>query len=199
MKHDIDARGLACPQPVILTRTAMKNNSEIDILVDNETALENIKRLAENSCWTFNSVTSGGHYKITLTSGGTQILNSPERNLKDMINSINNTVVVFSSDKMGRGDDELGSLLIKAFIHTLTSLDRLPSTIIFYNTGVKLTAEGSGVTDDLDFLHEKGTEILICGTCLNYFNISDKVKAGTVSNMFDILNTLNNAGNIINP
>lgn len=199
MKHDIDARGLTCPQPVILTRTAMKENSEIEILVDNQTALENIRRLAESSGWNFEDTIADGHYKITITSSGLPVSDSPVSEKVNNTNKRNTDIIVFSSDKMGRGDDELGSLLLKAFIHTLTTLDRLPSTIIFYNTGVKLTVEGSGVTDDIEVLHEKGVGILICGTCLNYFNISDKVKTGTISNMFDILNTMNNADKIINP
>lgn len=199
MKHDIDARGLTCPQPVILTRTAMKENSEIEILVDNQTALENIRRLAENSGWNFEDTIADAHYKITITSSGLPVSDFPVSEKVNNSNKRNTDIIVFSSDKMGRGDDELGSLLLKAFIHTLTTLDRLPSTIIFYNTGVKLTVEGSGVTDDIEVLHEKGVGILICGTCLNYFNISDKVKTGTISNMFDILNTMNNADKIINP
>lgn len=199
MKYEIDARGLACPQPVVLAKTGMKNYSQIEILVDNETALENIKRLAESSQWSFGYLLSGDHFKITIKAGDSQQSDSIDSEKIPLPDYKQETVVVFSSNKMGRGDDELGSILMKAFIHTLISLDNLPGKIIFYNSGVSLTAEGSGVTDDLEVLRDKGTEILICGTCVNYFKIGDKIKTGTISNMLDILNTMNNAGRIINP
>jgi len=198
MKHTIDARGLACPQPVILTRTGMKDHSEIEIIVDNETALENVKRLTESSGWDFEYSSSGDNFRINIRSK--DIVSENLAGSKQTANSEkNDTIVVFSSDKMGSGDDDLGSILIKACINTITSLDTIPSKIIFYNSGVKLAAEESGVNDDLEFLHSKGTDILICGTCLNFYNISDKVKIGTISNMFDILTAMNNAANIIKP
>ncbi len=196
MKHNIDARGLACPQPVILTRNCMKDHSEIDIIVDNQTAVENIKRLAENSGWNFKYVNYEENFKISISSSDT--VNNHHSNYKQKTES-SDTIFVFTSDKMGRGDDELGSLLIKAFIHTIASQDISPSKLIFYNSGVKLAVVGSGVDDDLELLHGKGVEILICGTCLNYFNLADHIKTGTISNMFDILDSLNNADKIINP
>jgi selenium metabolism protein YedF len=198
MKYGIDARGLTCPQPVILTKNSMKNYSQIEILVDNETALENIRRLSENSGWSFSYVPAGDCFTISITAKNTLESNSASQ-ATQLPQCKQETVVVFSSDKMGRGDDDLGSILIKAFIHTLTSLDSIPGKIIFYNSGVNLTAEGSGVTDDLELLQSKGTEILICGTCVNYYKIGDKIKTGIISNMLDILNTMNSAGRIINP
>ncbi len=197
MKCDIDARGLACPQPVMLTKNKMKGCSEIEILVDNETALENIKRLADSSGWLFENTPSGDNYKIFLKSSDTQTTDVPQNFITSC--SIGETVVVFSSDKMGKGDDDLGAILMKAFIHTLTSVEPIPSKLLFYNSGVILTADGSGVVDDLQVLNEKGVEILICGTCVNYYNIGDKIKTGTISNMLDILDSMNKAGRTINP
>jgi len=197
MRCEIDARGLACPQPVVLTKNRMKECNEIEIIVDNETALENIKRLASGSGWSFENTVSGNNFKITIKGSALQTSGA----VQDIRTSCSGegTVVVFSSDKMGRGDDELGAILMKAFVHTLATNDTAPATVIFYNSGVLLTADGSGVTDDIQILHEKGVQLLICGTCVNYFKIGDKIKTGTISNMYDILNTMNTSARLINP
>jgi len=197
MKCEIDARGLACPQPVVLTKNKMKECNHIEITVDNETALENIKRLAGSSGWSYEDTVSGSNYIITLKGDNTKTTDAPAEFMTSC--SGEGTVISFSSDKMGKGDDELGSILMKAFVHTITTLDSLPSAIVFYNSGVMLAADGSGVADDLNVLNKKGVQLLICGTCVNYFKIGDKIKTGTISNMFDILNTLSKATRIINP
>ena len=200
MKCEIDARGLACPQPVVLTKNKMKECSEIEITVDNETALENIKRLSSSSGWTCEYTISADFIKIVLKSQNSK---TPDSESSPIINSACCTdcesVVVFASDKMGRGDDALGEILMKAFIHTLISIEPIPSKLIFYNSGVILTTEDYGAVDDLHILQEKGVEILICGTCVNYYNIKEKIKTGVISNMYDILSSMSSAGKIINP
>jgi selenium metabolism protein YedF len=109
------------------------------------------------------------------------------------------TVFVISSDGMGQGSDELGAILMKAFIHTAAELDSPPGAIIFYNAGVKLTAADSDVIDDLKTLEGKGIELMICGTCVNYFKLSDRLGAGKISNMYDILDILSTSGRIVRP
>jgi len=197
MTQKIDARGLACPEPVVLTKNKMKEFSPIEITVDNETALENIKRLASSSGWTFHHIVSGENFIITIESDKAQTSNEDQNT--DTRCSGEGATIVFSSDMMGKGDDDLGAILMKAFIHTILSLETAPSKLIFYNSGVLLTAEGSGVIDDLETLQKKGAEILICGTCVNFYNIGDKVKTGTISNMYDILDTMNKSSRLINP
>lgn len=197
MKTTIDARGLACPQPVILVKNNMKDFSEIEVLVDNEAALENIKRLAAGSGYSFSHEATGNAYRINLALNDNQSCTAGE-SISPSISG-GKSVIVISSDMMGNGDEELGRLLMKAFIHTATTLENFPEKIIFYNSGVMLTAEGSGVNDDLDLLEKKGCKILICGTCVNYFNIKDKIKTGTISNMYEIAESLNSAPRIIRP
>jgi len=197
MNCKIDARGLACPQPVVLAKNKMKECGTIEILADNETALENLKRLASSSGWTFENIIMDGYFKIILKAGSTQIAEASNEIITSC--SGDNTIVIFSSDKMGSGNDDLGSILIKAFVHTLASLEPIPSKLVFYNSGVNLTADGSGVEDDLKVLNEKGVEILICGTCVNFYDIGSKIKTGTISNMYDILDSMNNASRTINP
>jgi len=108
-------------------------------------------------------------------------------------------VVVISENKMGRGNDELGAVLIKAFLHTVASQAQKPDVMIFYNTGVKLTVQGSDVLEDLKHLESEGVQILVCGTCLNYFEIKDKLSVGIVSNMYDIVETMSSAGRLLTP
>ncbi|HQP49647.1 MAG TPA: sulfurtransferase-like selenium metabolism protein YedF, partial [Spirochaetota bacterium] len=108
-------------------------------------------------------------------------------------------VFVIAANTMGKGDDELGEVLMKAFIHTIFDLDYTPDTLIFYNTGVRLAAKGSDVLDDLQKLEEQGVEILVCGTCANFFNIKEDICVGIISNMYDIAGTMSRAGRIVMP
>ena len=110
-----------------------------------------------------------------------------------------NTVVVLSSNKMGEGSEELGQILMKGFIYALTELDDLPSTILLYNSGVKLSTEGSNSINDLKTLQAQGVEILSCGTCLNYYELTEKLEVGEVTNMYFILEKMSQADKIIRP
>ena len=108
-------------------------------------------------------------------------------------------VIVIPENKMGRGNDELGTVLMKAFLHTVAGQAKKPDVMIFYNTGVKLTVQGSDVLEDLKQLENEGIQILVCGTCLNYFEIKDKLATGMVSNMYDIVETMSSAGRLFTP
>ena len=108
-------------------------------------------------------------------------------------------VVAVSSAGMGSGDDELGRTLMKGFIFALTQLEKLPKTILFYNGGAAITTEGSVSLEDLRSLEAQGVEIMTCGTCLNYYGLTDKLAVGSVSNMYTIVETLARAGKVIRP
>ncbi|WP_137221348.1 sulfurtransferase-like selenium metabolism protein YedF [Shewanella sp. MEBiC00475] len=109
------------------------------------------------------------------------------------------SVINISSSKMGVGDDDLGDILMQSFINSLIQLDPLPSTIILYNSGVLLCTNDSAVLESLNALEAKGVNILLCGTCADFYNIKDKIGAGTISNMYTIVETLNRSDKIINP
>ncbi len=108
-------------------------------------------------------------------------------------------MVVVSSDRMGEGNDELGKVLMKGFIFAVTQLDTLPKTMLFYNGGATLTAEGSDSLEDLKSLEAQGVEVMTCGTCLDYYGLKEKLQVGTVTNMYSIVETMANAGRIIKP
>lgn len=205
MPEIVNARGLACPQPVLLTKKALEDHSDVDVLVDNSIAVENVKRFAANAgCAVEVTDESGGIFRIHLKK---QDKTAEDNRGSECISCADNarsaasgpSVFVIASDTMGKGSDELGTILMKAFIHTVIDLEVGPDVMIFYNAGVKLAIEGSDVLDDLKKLEEKGIKILVCGTCANYFGITEKVAVGIVSNMYDIGDTLSRAGHIVQP
>jgi selenium metabolism protein YedF len=195
----VNARGLACPQPVVLAKQAIETNEQVKVIVDDETALENVKRLgSKQGCDVQVEKKNDGTYEINLTrKAGT---NEESVALCGEASAASGPfVLVISADTMGRGNDELGYVLIRAFLHTVCLQKEKPDVMIFYNTGVKLTVQGSEVLEDLKQLESEGVQLLVCGTCLNYFEIKDKLAAGTVSNMYDIVETMNRAGRLIVP
>jgi selenium metabolism protein YedF len=117
----------------------------------------------------------------------------------DLDNIMEKTVVVLSSDCMGTGDDKLGQVLMKGFIYALTELEQLPKQIVLYNGGAKLSAKGSDSLEDLKLLESQGVEILTCGTCLNYYNLTEKLMVGSITNMYNIAEILLSADKIIKP
>jgi selenium metabolism protein YedF len=188
MKKIVDARGLTSPQPVIETKKALESNDEVITIVDNQSALENIVRMAKNiGCVIDSSKKDDGIY-ITLKKSGTHYPSPSDTSDSSGYSwaPAGTRVLVFSQDVMGRGDDDLGRILIKSLFHTLAETKPAPDSMIFFNTGVKLVADGSEVIDDIRLLEKNGVRVLACGTCLDYFKIKDRLAAGTVSNMYEI-------------
>ncbi len=107
-------------------------------------------------------------------------------------------VLAISSDGMGRGDDELGRVLLRNHLHVLGEVTPRPDVLIFFNSGVKLAVEGSPALDDLKALTERGVQILLCGTCLGHFDLEEKVAVGEISNMYTITETMLRADRLIN-
>lgn len=197
----VDAKNLSCPQPVILARQALETNKQVKVIVDNDTALENVKRLGGKfGCEVSVEAKSGGIYEIALIRRA-DINNEEDFSPSCTIGEAQSGpfVIVVNEDKMGRGNDELGTVLIKSFCHTIAEQAQKPDIIIFYNTGVKLTIQGSDVLDDLKQLESEGVQILVCGTCLNFFEIKEKLAVGVVSNMYDIVEAMSSAGRLFAP
>ena len=196
MSKVVDCRGLACPQPVIQTRKAMAESERVTTIVDNETAMTNVTRMAEKDGYLaeveekedgiFLHLSRAGRLPLTEVVGvaSAQGAEGP-------------LVVLIPSDGVGRGDDELGRILLRSFLHTLHEVEPLPSTIVFLNAGVKLTADDSLVIEDLQALEGRGVEILACGTCLGHFGLKERIAVGQVSNMYSIAETLLGAGKVV--
>ena len=197
MTTTVDARGLACPQPVILTRNAMQQADQILTLVDSETSVTNVSRMAQKAGWQVNVVPLGDEYQIELfkIEATPEATPSPAGRVGATASPL---VLVVSSDIMGRGEAELGQILIRGFFHTLGEVAPLPQTIILFNTGVRLACEGSPVLDDLRDLEARDVEMLVCGTCLGYLELTDQLAVGQVSNMYDIAESMLGAGKLVN-
>jgi selenium metabolism protein YedF len=196
MSKIIDARGLACPQPVILARKGLTENSRITVIVDSETAQQNVTRIAVKSgCRVQEEKRADGIY-LNIDKGDSPIIEAETRPIAAP--AAGPLVLIVPSEFMGRGDDILGNILIRAFFHTLGEVQPSPDIIIFLNSGIKLTIEGSPILEDLQAIADQGKEILVCGTCLGHYELKDKVAVGEVSNMYTIAEILLRAGKVIN-
>lgn len=197
----VNALGDACPIPVVKTMKAlneMQGPETLEVLVDNETAVQNVmKFLSGKNLAPASEKLEEKRFVIRVE---TETVSTPAEEAVSCIPDARTDIVVaIESDTMGRGDDALGSLLMKGFIYALTQLETLPSALIFYNSGAKLTVEGSASLDDIKSLEAQGVEVLTCGTCLNFYGLSEKLAAGSVSNMYSIVEKLNAAGKVIKP
>ncbi|HAX52319.1 sulfurtransferase-like selenium metabolism protein YedF [Muricomes intestini] len=202
----VNAMGDACPIPVVKTKKAMQAMTEpdtLEVLVDNEIAVQNVTKMAKSSGGDVTSEKLGEkEFKIVIKMS--QVMSElkaqeKEEDVDCMPDRRKDTIVVISSDRMGSGNDELGKVLIKGFIFAVTQLDELPKAILFYNGGARLTSEGSDSLEDLKGLEAQGVEIMTCGTCLDYYGLKEKLQVGSVTNMYSIVETMNNAGKIIRP
>ena len=196
MSTIIDAKGKPCPTPVILAKQAMAaGEHSFTVLVDNATAVENLKRLAGNQGFGA-AVTQGeGVFSVAFTRTGCAAC---EEAVSAPLPAPGGDWAVFvGRDIIGSGDRELGTNLIRMFFYTLTQSEDLPASICFMNAGAKLPAQDEQVVEHLKVLLDKGVEILVCGTCLNFYGIADQLKVGTVSNMYDIVSKMQEAGKVI--
>jgi len=195
MSKIVDARGLACPQPVILTRKALQESDAVITIVDNETAKSNVSRMAaKQGCQVDVEEREDGFY-VRLTKREQPVEEAaPQPAAAPASGPL---VLTVPSGIMGRGDEELGGILVRAFFHTLGEVEPLPQTIIFFNSGVKLVVQGSPVVEDLQALKAQGIEILACGTCLGHYGLKERVAVGEVSNMYTIAETMLGAGKVV--
>lgn len=194
MAHYIDAMGKACPQPVILARQALADGqAPLTIAVDNSIAVQNLKRLA-TSRGIEPTVTEGeGRFEITFPHAG-----KDAAAVETLCTPGGGYAVFIGKDHLGEGDPTLGYNLLKMFLYTLSQGENVPAYLLFMNGGVKLPAGGEQeVLDSLHALANKGVQILVCGACLNYYGLSDKLQAGQVSNMYDILSKMQEVAKVI--
>lgn len=188
MSIKVDARGLNCPQPVILTKRAMDENAGEDIvtLVDNPAALENVCKLAKSQGYDYSVEKNGEDNSITMTKACCDCTEAVANN--------RDVAILVKSDLFGSDNDELGGILMKSFMYALTEMSSNISHLIFMNGGVRLTTEDSPVLEHLQILEESGVEILSCGTCLDFLQLKDKLSVGQVTNMYTAIETLTKAG-----
>lgn len=190
----LDAAGKACPIPVIMAKKEMdKGTQDLSIVVDGQTQIDNLARLGDTYGRKVTSAPEGDKFLVTFEDGDGTIPESA-KNYDE-----GSYAVFFNKIGVGTGDDELGQNLAKMAIFTLSEQDdNIPSYILFMNGGVKLTTGiEPQIVDNLNTLIEKGTKVLVCGTCLNFYGVKDDCKVGTVSNMYDILNAMEEVSKVI--
>jgi selenium metabolism protein YedF len=189
--NEIDCRGLPCPQPVVLTKRVLDQIAEGETvtIVDNEIARDNLIRLARNYAYDVDVEQTGNDYRVRITKS--------ESILPTQLEPVEDIVIMVTGSVLGRGDDTLGNVLIKSFFYTLNENDVVGKTLIFLNSGVKLTCSGSEVLEHLMSLEKRGTEILSCGTCLDFYGLKEKLCVGKITNMYHILELLIKAPKVI--
>ena len=225
----LDVRGKQCPLPVIDTKKALGrcNAGEIvEVTVDNEIAVQNLRKMADHKGLKSSFEKTGDReFQVRITAGNAepgrsvngQAAEGGQAGVGGMAAEGNEAagaaqdtacqpdcrrkgmVVVLSSNLMGQGDEILGKLLMKGFVYALTEQDSLPETILLYNSGAYLSCEGSDNVEDLRNLEAQGVEILTCGTCLNHYGLGDKLKVGSVTNMYEIAERMTGARLLVRP
>ena len=184
--NKIDARGLDCPKPVILTKQVLdeEKNREVETIVDNDIAVSNLKKLGKSMNLDVKVETiADSEFKVTLTK-------NEEASSEEAKPASGKYTLAITNEFMGGGDDELGKILMKSFFYTVSETKPYPDTIVFYNSGVRLTTEGSEVIDEIKKMADAGVEIISCGTCLDFYDLKEKLLVGEISNMYTIYEKL---------
>ena len=204
MEKIIDCKGMACPLPVVNAKKAaeeLKAGDVLTVLVDNEIAVQNLTRFAEHKGFGVSAEKKADkEYAVIMTVSGTAAEETGEEEIACVMDSRRKgMLVVLSANVMGTGDPKLGTSLMKAFVFALTKQDQLPDTILCYNSGAYLTCEGADTLEDLKLLEGEGVTILTCGTCLDFYGLKGKLAVGGVTNMYDIVERMENAAQILKP
>ncbi len=191
---EINCRNMACPQPVLTTKKALEEmeQGEFILIVDNPAARDNVERFAQSQ---------GARVTIEKKENDFH-LHIEKRSACDLTGSahkVEKVAVYINSNLLGVGEEALGTILMRSFLKVLLDLKPIPSKLIFINSGVRLTTEGSEVLESLKAMSDKGVEILSCGTCLDFYGLKEKLKVGIISNMYDITQSLLEADRLIRP
>ena len=199
----VNAVGEQCPIPVVKAARAlreMRQPGTLEVHVDNEIAVQNLTRMAAGhnltACW---EKTGEREYVVSMEVAapvGEAPLEEPEL---VCVPAGGGLLVAVDTDVMGRGSEDLGRTLMKGFLFAVTQLPRLPETMLFYTGGAKLTGEGSDSLEDLKNLESQGVEILTCGTCLNFYGLTERLAVGSATNMYAIVEKLAGAARVIKP
>ena len=190
----VDVLGHPCPIPVIKAKKALAEQGADSVLVkiDNIAAVQNLKKMANGYGYGFSYTENAkDSYEVIINKDGK---NPPEPNRAPS----NGFAVAIGRNTMGEGAEELGKILIKGYIYSLSELPVPPKFLVFFNSGVYLTSDGANTIDDLKKLEQRGTEILTCGTCVNYYGLQDNPAVGTITDMYGIAERMASVGNVIN-
>lgn len=196
MKKFIDAKGKACPMPVIIAKKEIDAGVKFfEIEVDNKIAVENLKKLANSQGFTTTIEENNGNFKVNFSNGCEEceeVLAKVEGK-----KPLGNWSIFVNKEIIGTGNEELGQSLMKMFLYTISEGEDLPKSILFMNGGVKVPTLNEQAVEHLKVLQDKGVELLVCGACLNFYGLEDKLEVGKISNMYDITNAMKEASKVI--
>ena len=199
----IDMLGQICPVPVIKTKQAIEafppTGGVVKVLVDNAVACENLEKMSSHKGYKCKVDKLGErNYAVVITVGAGHQNEKDETPTATSVKTGSGLVIAIGRDSMGHGSEELGKILIKGFIFSISQLSIPPKAILFFNSGVKLTTESSNALADLKVAEEKGTKIRVCGTCVDYFGCKAEIAVGEIVNMYDIVEFMSDASSVIN-
>ena len=196
MKKFIDAKGKDCPMPVIMAKKEIDTGVKFfEIEVDNKIAVENLKKLANSQGFTTTIEENNGNFKVNFSNGCEEceeVLAKVEGK-----KPLGNWSIFVNKEIIGAGNEELGQSLMKMFLYTISEGEDLPKSILFMNGGVKVPTLNEQAVEHLKVLQDKGVELLVCGACLNFYGLEDKLEVGKISNMYDITNAMKEASKVI--
>ena len=196
MKKFIDAKGKACPMPVIIAKKEIDAGVKFfEIEVDNKIAVENLKKLANSQGFTTTIEENNGNFKVNFSNGCEEceeVLAKVEGK-----KPLGNWSIFVNKEIIGTGNEELGQSLMKMFLYTISEGEDLPKSILFMNGGVKVPTLNEQAVEHLKVLQDKGVELLVCGACLNFYGLEDKLEVGKISNMYDITNAMKESLKVI--
>ncbi|MBQ0079521.1 MAG: sulfurtransferase-like selenium metabolism protein YedF [Eubacterium sp.] len=202
---------MTCPLPVVNAKKAaegMQTGDELTVNVDNEIAVQNLQKFAKQKGFeAAGTKKAEKEYEVVINivsadaeaADGAGAVGEPVEIVCAPDARTGGTVVVLSANVMGTGDEKLGTSLMKAFVFAMTKQDILPETILCYNSGAYLTCEGADTLEDLKALEAEGVNIMTCGTCLDFYGIKDTLAVGSVTNMYEIVETMEKARLVIRP
>lgn len=199
----VDARGLACPQPVVKTKEALENHPgrAVEVLVDNRDSAENVSRFARSRGREVETDEEGATHRVFIRPGPESSGRTPVDEVEPASCAVTGQklVVYVGADRMGRGSEELGKKLMRGFLRTWLDSPAKPWRMVFLNSGVHLTTIDEEAPEVLELLAERGVEILTCGTCLQHFGLEKELRVGKVTNMYEVVETLCSAGRVVSP
>ncbi len=196
---EIDARGLSCPEPVLLTMGVIQKEKpgRVRVIVDNPASRENVQRYLESQGFTTELSADGPDYLIEGERDGAAVPESKPEPASPRTEGSQKTLVLCATDRLGSGDEELGRKLMANFIRTLKEMGPDLWRLVLLNSGVRLSVAGSPVLDDLRVYEQDGLTILVCGTCLDHYQLLEKKEVGTTTNMLDIVTAMQLADKVI--
>lgn len=196
MKKVIDAKGKNCPMPVIMAKKEIESGEKFFIVeVDNKIAVENLKKLANSQGFEVAVEKNNENFKVNFSNGCEECEEILERVYEKK--QLGNWSVFANKDIIGAGNGELGQSLMKMFFYTISEGEDLPKSILFMNGGVKVPTLNEQAIEHLKSLQDKGVELLVCGACLNFYGLEEKLAVGKISNMYDITNAMKDASKVI--